>query len=230
MESDESASTGWSTYDQSFREDAHQLIAWGYQDARQLIACDQEETEITGFIAAAIQTRLSSVEIDERFDRYSLKEDNPIPGEKRTGKRRMRIDIIIESNVRPRHKRRPWYTFEAKRLCRPSHPIGNYTGEEGLIRFIRGRYAADFPEVVMLGYVQTDTINHWLAELTKRFETDSANQLSVTQNLSQVIIHPDLINEWSSSHKRTNGTLLTVFHLFLDCIDELDSNRRYDLF
>src|SRR5258708_3524879 len=138
MESDESASTVWDAYEQSFREDAHQLLAWGYQDARQLITPDREETEITGFITEAIQARLSSSEIDERFGRYSLKDDNPVPGEGRTGKRRLKIDIIIESSFRPRHKQRPWYTFEAKRLCRPSHPIGNYTGEQGILRFIRG--------------------------------------------------------------------------------------------
>ena len=215
MESDEGA--GWSTYEQSFREDAHQLLAWGYRDARKLIGPDREETEITGFIAEAIQARLNSPGIDERFDRYSLKDDNPVPGEGRMGKSRMRIDIIIESNSRPRHKPRPWYTFEAKRLCRPSHPISKYVGQEGILRFVQGRYAADCPEVVMLGYVQTDTANHWIAELTKRFENDSANQLSITQTLSHVTIHSDLTDEWSSNHKRVNGAPLTMFHLFLDC-------------
>lgn len=217
MESDESVNTGWDAYEQSFREDAHQLLAWGYQDARQLIASEREETEITGFIAEAIQARLSSPEIDRQFERYNIKDDNPIPGEGRTGKRRMRIDVIIESNSRPRHKPRPWYIFEAKRLCRPSHPISKYTDKDGLFRFIQGRYAADCPEVAMLGYVQTDTVDHWVAELTARFENDSRNQLSVTQKLSRVIILSDLTEEWSSSHKRTNGTPLTVFHLFLDC-------------
>lgn len=217
MEPDESEGTGWSTYDQSFREDAHQLLAWRYQDARHLITPEREETDITGFIAEAIQARLSSPGIDERFDRYSLKDDNPVPGEGRIGKRRMRIDIIIESSSRPRHKPRPWYTFEAKRLCKPSHPISKYIGEEGLIRFIQGRYASDCPEVAMLGYVQTDTAGHWIAELNKRFENDSANQLFIVEKLFQVTIHPDLMDEWSSSHNRVNGTPLTVFHLFLDC-------------
>ncbi len=129
----------------------------------------------------------------------------------------MKVDIIIEGTVKPRHKPRPWYTFEAKRLCRPSHPISKYVGQEGILRFVQGRYAANCPEVAMLGYIQTDTASHWLAELTKHFENDSANQLSITQTLSQVTIHPDLTDEWSSNHKRTNGTPLTVFHLFLDC-------------
>jgi hypothetical protein len=217
MESDERVSTFWSEYDQSFREDAHQLLAWGYQDARQLITPDREETEITGFITEAIQARLNSAEIHERFNRYSLKDDNPVPGEGRTGKRRMRIDIIIESSSRPRHKPRPWYTFEAKRLCRPSHLISKYVGQEGIIRFVQGKYAADFPEVAMLGYVQTDTASYWITELTKLFAKDSKKQLSITQKLSRVAVHLDLTDEWSSGHRRVNGTPLTVFHLFLDC-------------
>ncbi len=217
MEPGESEGTEWRSYDQSFREDAHQLLAWGYQDARQRIAPDREETEITGFIVEAIQERLHSPEIDERFDRYAMMEDNPVPGENRTGKRRMRIDIIIESSFRPRHKTRPRYIFEAKRLRKPSHPVGQYVGQEGLIRFIQGRYAPDCPEVAMLGYVQTDTADRWIDELNKRFENDSADQLLLTEKLSQVSIHPDLADEWSSCHDRANGTPLIVFHLFLDC-------------
>jgi len=64
MEPGESETTSWNTYDQSFREDAHQLLAWGYQDARRLITPDREETEITGFIAEAIEARLDSPEIE----------------------------------------------------------------------------------------------------------------------------------------------------------------------
>ena len=217
MEPGEGESTGWSSYDQSFREDAHQLLAWGYQDARRQISPDREETEITGFIAEAIQARLSSPGIEERFDRYALMEDNPVPGEQRTGKRRMRIDIILQSSFRPRHKTRPKYIFEAKRLRKPSHPVSQYIGQEGLGRFIQGRYAPDCPEVAMLGYVQTDTVDFWVAELNKRFENDSADQFLLIEKLSPVSIHPDLVDEWSSRHRRSNGTPLIVFHLFLDC-------------
>ena len=75
----------WREYDLSFREAAHQLLAWGYLTARHLITSEQEETEITGFIAEAIQSKLDSPDVDERFDRYNLKEDNPVAGEGRTG-------------------------------------------------------------------------------------------------------------------------------------------------
>ena len=82
----------------------------------------------------------------------------------------------------------------------------------------------------MLGYVQTDTANYWITELTKRFDNDLKKQLSITQKLSQVTIHPDLTDEWLSSHTRVNGTPLMIFHLFLDCRDKSDFNRQYDFF
>src|SRR4051794_24527340 len=123
MGQDETHEVGWSSYEQSFREDAHQLLAWGYQDSRHRISSELEEPDITGFIVEAIEVRLNAPDIDERFDRYCIKEDNPAPGEGRTGKRRRRMDVIVECTHRPRPKVRPKFIFEAKRLRRPSHPI-----------------------------------------------------------------------------------------------------------
>ncbi len=207
----------WREYDLSFREDAHQLLAWGYLAARPLITSGQEETDITGFIAETIQAKLDSPEIDERFNRYSLKEENPIAGEGRTGKRRMRLDITIESSQRPRNKIRPHYIFEAKRLCRPNQTLGDYLGDEGVLRFLQGRYAAAFPEVAMVGYVQTDTIIHWVTALGTRFDKDSVNRFRITEKLSQVPVIPHLTDEWMSGHIRESKMPITIFHIFLDC-------------
>ena len=217
MAGDESSGAIWREYDLSFREDAHQLLAWGYLGARHLIAPDREETEITGFIAEAIQAKLNSPDNDERFDRYSLKEDNPVAGEDRTGKRRVRMDIIIESSSRPRYLSRPQYTFEAKRLCRPNQTLGDYLSGEGLLRFLQGRYASHCPEVAMVGYVQTDTITYWTTVLEKRFDGDSANHFRITEKLSQISIVPHLTNEWVSKHQRESEMPIIIFHLFLDC-------------
>ena len=115
MGQDEATGTSWSSYDQSFREDAHQLLVWGYNDSRHRVTSDLEETEVTGFIVEAIETKLSAPDMDERFDRYSIKEDNPVPGEGRTGKRRRRMDVIVECTYRPRHKQRPLSSRTCKR-------------------------------------------------------------------------------------------------------------------
>ncbi len=217
MPSHESRDAIWRAYDVSFREDAHQLLAWGYLAVRHLITSEREETEITGFIAEAIRAKLNSPDIEERFDRYGLQEDNPVAGEGRTGKRRVRMDIIIESSFRPRHKPRPQYIFEAKRLCRPNQTLGDYLGGEGILRFLQGRYAADCPEVAMVGYVQTDTISFWGIALEKRFDEDPTNQFRIVEKLSRVSTISHLTDEWVSEHLREGEMPITIFHIFLDC-------------
>ncbi len=212
---DESSRVGWLRYDQSFREDAHQLLAWGYQDSRGLLTCDLEETEITGCIADAIQARLDAPQTEERFDRYTIKEDNPVSGEGRTGKSRMRIDIIIEAN-RPRP--RPRYVFEAKRLRKPSHPISKYVGSEGLMRFIGDRYAPGCPEAGLIGYVQTDTVEHWITELERQFSQKPVNRFRITEKLCKTLVIGSLPNTWASNHNRVSGSPITIFHLLLDCL------------
>lgn len=214
----EETDTIWKSYDQSFREDAHQLLAWGYQDSLTLITPEREETEITGFVAEAIQAKLDSFEIDERFDRYAVKDDNPVPGESRIGKHRRRMDIIIEGSHRPRRKPRPKYIFEAKRLSRQSHGIGKYLGDDGLLRFIQNRYAPDFPEGAMVGYVQTDDVTYWVAALKKHFTAESSGQFRLLSNLSEISIIPDLVDEWSSLHNRLSGTNIAIYHIFLNCL------------
>src|SRR6266849_10768035 len=100
-----------SVYQDYFRQDALQLLAWGHQDICSQRLDDLEETDITGFISEAIDKRLQSLSIPDRFDRYAIKEDNPSTGENRTGKRRRRLDLVIE---RVQSGPRPRYTFEAK--------------------------------------------------------------------------------------------------------------------
>lgn len=217
MEQDETDGASWSSYDQAFREDAHQLLAWGYNDSRARITSDLEETEITGFIVEAIETRLSSPDIDERFDRYCIKEDNPVPGEGRTGKHRRRLDVIVECSFRPRDKPRPKYVFEAKRLRRPGHPIGDYVGDEGVKRFVYARYAAECPEVAMVGYVQSDDAEYWIERLGEQFDNDSADEFRVREALSKKSVISDLPNEWGSGHLRINETLVAIYHILLDC-------------
>lgn len=217
MEQDEAGGASWSSYDQAFREDAHQLLAWGYYDSRTRITSDLEETEITGFIVEAIETRLNSTDIDERFDRYCIKEDNPVPGEGRTGKRRRRLDVIVECSYRPRHKHRPKYVFEAKRLRRPGHLIGEYVGDEGVKRFVYARYAAECPEVAMVGYVQSEDAEYWIERLGEQFDTDSADEFRVREALSKKSVISDLPDEWGSGHLRNNGTPIMIYHILLDC-------------
>lgn len=201
-------------YDPSFRRDAHQLLAWGYEDARPIIKPTLEETDITGFIAEKIDKRLGDPDTPPRFVRYSIAEDQPVAGEGRTGKSRRRVDLVVEcSRSKPRQK----YIFEAKRLRKRGYPISKYTDKEGLQQFIVGTaYATQYPEAAMIGYIQSDNYEYWIRELTRKF-TESNNGLSIIQELRQVEVIASLPNELMSQHDRSTGSPITVYHILLDC-------------
>jgi hypothetical protein len=201
-------------YDYGFRRDAHQLLAWGYQDTLPEIHCNLMEESITGLIVEAIEKRLDAPSTPEKFDRYFIGEEKPILIEGRTGKNRRRLDLVMVSG----HSRpRPKYVFEAKRLRKITHTIGKYVGEDGLQCFIKGIYASQEPEAGMIGYIQSDNAPYWEDELKRRFEKDPNKDLHIKQYLQKVQVLPSMPNVWVSEHERGTGNSITVYHIFLTC-------------
>lgn len=203
-----------SAYDYGFRRDAHQLIAWGYQDALPEIHCKLLEEEITGLIVEAIREKLDDPFTPERFGRYDIHEEQPISVEGRKGKKRRRLDVVVVSG---HSNPRPTYIFEAKRLRKNGYPIGKYLGEDGLKCFIQGVYASQYPEAAMIGYVQSDIASYWESELQRSFEKDLNNDLCIVQLLQKAIVLSSMPDVWLSKHDRKNGDIITVYHIFLDC-------------
>lgn len=204
----------WKKYEDYLRRETHQLIAWGYESARLQINSALEEEVITEYIASAIQNRLEDFDSPEFVDNYSIKEENPVREQGKTGKRRRRTDILIEHHkqgLRPR----PCYIFESKRLSRTKYLIDKYCGYNGMERFVDERYAKDYPEVGMLGYVQSDTIDYWEIQLQNFLST--AARLSVQKPLRKITVVPSLTNEWITNHWRISCSPLEVYHIFLDC-------------
>ena len=201
-------------YDYGFRRDAHQLLAWGYQDALQQINCNLEEEEITGLIVEAMREKLKDTTIPERFyDRYSVGEEKPLAVDGRTGKRRFKLDIVIESNV-PR-KLRPEYIFEAKRLRKNGYPISKYLGKDGLQCFGKGVYASQYSEAAMVAYLQSDTASYWEKELKRTINND----LSCTKQPSKKVpVIESIPNVWVSEHEREQSSPIIVYHIFLNCL------------
>ncbi len=80
------------------------------------------------------------------------------------GQRLGRLDLRFKH----RHSQRDYFAFEAKRL-HVTYPGGSfnpeysvYTGEEGMMAFVSGQYAARLPAAGMLGYVMDgDTEKAW---------------------------------------------------------------------
>jgi hypothetical protein len=203
-----------SYYDSSFRPVAHQLLAWGYEDALPRIHCKLQEEEITGFIAEAIEKRLDDPSTPRKFRRYDIHEEKPMAVEGRTGKKRRRLDlVIICSHGCPR----PKYIFEAKRLRKNGYPIGKYVGEGGLQCFIKGVYASQYPEAAMIGYVQSDASSYWESELKRSFDEDIHKDLCIIQLLQKVQVLSSISDAWVSEHERITGSSIAIYHIFFNC-------------
>ena len=199
-------------YNNKFRQDAHQLVAWGYKDALSQIYSDLVEEEITGLIVEAIEKRLDDPYTPERFERYSIDEEKPIAVEGRKGKRRRRLDLVVVSGYfRPR----PKYIFEAKRLRKNGYPIGKYVGEGGLQCFVQGVYASEHPEAAMIGYLQSDDAIYWETELNRSFKDSS--DLCIKQLLQKAQVLFSMPDVWTSEHEREDNDPIVIYHIFLDC-------------
>jgi hypothetical protein len=203
-------------YFYGLRRDAHQLLAWGHQGALPQIHCNLEEEEITGLIVEEMREKLKDPAIPERFyERYSVGEEKPLAVEGRTGKRRRKLDIVVESNLPL--EIRPEYIFEAKRLRKNGFPISEYIGEGGLQCFVKEAYASQYPEAAMVAYVQSDDTSYWESELKRRFDRDSNNDFRIIKLLQKVPVLSSMPDVWVSGHERITGDSIAVYHIFLTC-------------
>ena len=149
---------------------------------------------------------------------YAVKNEDPISGGKRTGKKRNEIDLIIEFTGRGR----PQYVFEAKVLNwkKRYQRTDNYINPSGLGRFLEGEYAdytARFPEVGMIGYVLSDDLELWKDKLIQAINLKSS-ALKMAREQEPCEICEEFKLEWRSEHSRTSvDSTLTVYHILLDC-------------
>jgi len=213
----------WDEYIKVLREDAHQLLAWGYADTRPKLANAKDEYEMTGLLAEAMEARINAPETPDKFTLYAVHNEKPTSPSGELGKKRPRLDIQIERcGVKPK----PSFTFEAKRLrddagANKSATMRHYLGADGIRRFIGGRYAADSLEAAMLGCIEAHDAEFWFAQVGNEFDSDAANggtQFASVGGLERVAVVPEFPDECVSVHKRVSGTSIRIFHLFIDCI------------
>ena len=205
-------------FSEVFRLQVHLLLAWGYEYARAQIESD-DENDITDLLYQSIRHILRSGRATW-CDNYSVHNEAPISGGKHTGKARRSIDLLIEYVTLPG---RPEYVFEAKPLNYPKRyqRVGNYVGRDGVKRFLSGEYAdytANYPEVGMLGYVLSDTLEHWRKDLKKVIDNKST-QLRLKGPQQDVHLIDAFPLEWVSQHERdSNDHPITIYHILLDCL------------
>jgi hypothetical protein len=212
----------WQEYVTVLREDAHQLLAWGYADVRVKLSAAQDEYEITGLLADGIDARINSLSTPFHFTLYAIHNERPITRGGRLGKKRPRIDIQIERcGIRPKR----FFTFEAKRLrndavCDVARSMRDYLGTDGIGRYLTGYYASDDDEAAMIGCVQALNCNFWLEEIRNAFGKDAANGgvlYGVLKAPAVAGVIAEFPEEQVSNHKRSSGLPIQIFHLLLDC-------------
>lgn len=195
----------------AFRRHCHHFLAIGYQEALpRILAEPDEETDITGYICEALDDWFR--QNPKESVGYFVKDDPPLGKSGRTGKRRPRTDIIIGYAAGTR----PEFFFESKRLHRKKAVGSRYTGAGGMGCFISGLYASSCVEAVMIGYVQTDTLEQWRDELQVRVQSES-NDLNLEGVEASVNFDLSFPLEWASTHRRGGIGSIRLLHLLLDC-------------
>jgi hypothetical protein len=195
----------------AFRRHCHRFLAIGYRQALPRIQSGpDQETDITGYICEAIANWFC--EHSEESFLFFIKDDPPLIGGGRTGKRRLRTDIIISYAA----GKRPEFFFEAKRLHRTKAVASRYTGEAGMGCFVSGRYASNYHEAAMIGYAQSDTPERWHATLRSSVEQQN-NDLQLDSIIKSVNFDESFPLEWISCHRRSSLPTLSLFHIVLDC-------------
>lgn len=195
----------------AFRRHCHRFLAIAYQQALPRIQSEpDQETDITGYICEALDNWFRKH--SEQSFLFFIKDDPPLIGGGRTGRRRLRTDIIISYAA----GKRPEFFFEAKRLHRTKAVASRYLGEAGMGCFISGRYASHYNEAAMIGYVQSDTAQDWQAKLQANVE-QQRDDLCLDRITKSVTFEESFPLEWISCHRRHCLPTLSLFHIVLDC-------------
>lgn len=210
----------------SFRQHAHLLIAWGHEaiKAEILLSREEDEENITGLLYEAIRQILRSNKAPW-CSRYTIHNEAPMPGGKRKGKDRRKTDLLVEFVT---VKARPEYVFEAKpqNHVKTHQRTPYYVGERGMERFLTGEYAdytASYPEVGMIAYVLSDSVEIWRERL-KTAIGQEPTRLRLIGDQEDVVVVDAIQYEWRSYHKRNSSdTPLCIYHLLLDCVSSTPS-------
>jgi hypothetical protein len=212
----------WDDYLVELREDAHQLLAWSYADARPRLVAARDEYEMTGLLADGMEARINAPKTPDRFMLYAVHNEKPTSPSNQLGKKRPKLDIQIERcGVRPK----PCFTFEAKRLrddasSSVSATMRQYLGDDGILRFITGHYAPESLEAAMLGCIQAHDAEFWFTQIGNAFAADALTDepmFALVEHLQHASVIPDLPDERVSVHSRRRGVPIRILHVFIDC-------------
>ena len=95
-----------------------------------------------------------------------------------------------------------------------------YLGDDGIRRFVIGRYAQESIEAAMLGCIQAHDAEFWFDQVSNAFDSDTSNggpMLALVSPLRHANVIVDFPDERVSVHARESGDSIRIYHLFIDC-------------
>lgn len=200
-------------YARSFAARVHRLLAMGFSRMSSVDYVSAEEEDVTGSFVEAVDAVLDDPTAPPWVRYYAVHEESRVTDPTRKGKGRRRLDIRIDSSEsRPRSR----FPFEAKRLG-PRHPVSEYLGDEGIVRFLDGRYGRRQDLGGMLGYVQAGKSEEWAQKIG----------VALTEDAQRLLLRPDgswrrekltdeLDHTYRSRHNRPAvGRPIEIYHTLL---------------
>jgi len=200
-------------YAEVFLRRVHELVWHGYAKLEARKLRNSQEEDITGELVRAIERFLDDTTAPHWTRLFSVHEEPRIHDPKRKGKRRLRLDIRIDSAQElPRSRMR----FEAKRLG-PRHGVSVYLGPDGIHCFLDGRYAREDWCGGMLGYVQEGKTDEWASAIERAMQADSAKlRIRRSGGWRSVRVAAELRSTYLSAHDRPSvGHPIEIFHTLL---------------
>jgi hypothetical protein len=149
-------------------------------------------------------------------DRYFITDQAPVSVPDRVGKERPKIDIEIESTE---SRNRPVYHFEAKRLrIDRSDSVSDYLGPAGVGMFLGELYGRSGDEGGMLGYVQSESPEHWAEAISNKVQRDPKENHHLTRDgtWTEIRLLPILKHTYATRHNRPTLCSITIYHTLLD--------------
>ena len=203
-------------YVAQFRRHCHQLIAVGHGRLHAEDHSGSEEDFITQRLKETIKAAQRERALPRWADRYFITDQAPVSVPDRVGKGRPQIDIEIESTE---SRSRPVYHFEAKRLrVDDSHSVSEYLGAAGLGMFLTELYGRSGDEGGMLGYVQSQSPEHWADAISGKLQSDPKQDHLLTDDgmWTETPMIPLLKHTYATRHNRPTLGSITIYHTLLD--------------
>ena len=205
----------------AFVGNVHRLLALGYARLDAPKYCEVDENRLTQVLVQELRAATQDPSAPEAVVSFTVHEKQKQNDGVLEGNSRLELDICFERTGRGPH---PAFKVEAKPLG-PAHPVGShlgqkscYLGQDGLGAFISAEYASEQGDAGMLGYVQSKSVEEWVASLADKLG-GSPGAFSVSPDGTwQAHVFPDGPSfTYRTRHNRAGGfAAITIFHTLLD--------------